>query len=122
VLLVAGSAALVPALLRRRRISRLAPAELADVQLSELRRALERLGWDLPASTTLLGLERRLGRFAGPASEAYAGGLRAHRYDPRVPDAPSLSARRALRRELSRGSLAERVRALLAIPPAGPRL
>ncbi len=121
-LLVAGSLALLPAAIRRRRVSRLTPGELADAQLSELRRALERLGWELPASTTLLGLERRLGRFAGPASEAYAGGLRAHRYDPRAPAAPSLSARRGLRRELSRGSLGERVKGLLAIPPAGPRV
>ena len=64
------------------------------MQLSELRRGLLRLGWDLPASTTLLGLEQRLGRFAGPASEAYAEALRANRYDPRAPDAPGLGERR----------------------------
>jgi protein-glutamine gamma-glutamyltransferase len=106
---------------RVRRLRSLRPEELAEVQLSELRRALLRLGWDLPASTTLLGLERRLGRFAGPASEAYAKGLRGHRYDPRAPAAPDLSQRRAVRRELSRGSAFDRVRGLIAIPPGAPR-
>jgi hypothetical protein len=122
-LLVAGPLAGAALLLgnRVRRLRRLAPDELAEVQLSELRRALVRLGWDLPASTTLLGLERRLGRFAGPASEAYAEALRANRYDPRAPDAPGLRERRDLRRELSRGSLVDRLRGLVAIPPGAPR-
>ena len=35
-----------------------------------------RLGWDLPASTTLLGLERRLAASPGPPPQAYAGALR----------------------------------------------
>jgi transglutaminase-like putative cysteine protease len=99
----------------------LPPQAVADAQLSELERALRRLGWDVPVSTTLLGLERRLGRFAGPASQAYAGALRANRYDPRRPGAPSLRERRALRRELTRGSLYDRLRGLLAIPPGAPR-
>ena len=106
---------------RVRRLRSLGPEELAEVQLSELRRALVRLDWDVPASTTLLGLERRLGRFAGPASEAYARALRGHRYDPRVPAAPGLGQRRAVRRELSRGSLFDRLRGLVAIPPGAPR-
>jgi hypothetical protein len=73
-------------------------------------------------ATTLLALERRLGRFAGPASASYAAGLRAHRYDPRAPRAPGVGDRRALRRELSAGTgLAGRLRALIAIPPGGPR-
>jgi transglutaminase-like putative cysteine protease len=112
------------ALLLGRRVSRLrmlSPDAVAELQLSELRRALVRLGWDLPASTTLLGLERRLGRFAGPASEAYAEALRANRYDPRVPTGPSLRERRAVRRELTRGSVFDRFRGLLAIPPGAPR-
>ena len=106
---------------RVRRLRSLGPDELAEVQLSELRRALVRLDWDLPASTTLLGLERRLGRFAGPASEAYARGLRGHRYDPHAPAAPGLDERRALRRELSRGSVFDRLRGIVAIPPGAPR-
>ena len=107
-----------------RRISRvraLGPSERVDVQLRELRRALLRLGWDLPATTTLLGLERRLGRFAGPHSAAYAEALRANRYDPRAPAGPSLNERRAVRRELTRGNLRDRLRGLLAIPPGAPR-
>jgi protein-glutamine gamma-glutamyltransferase len=106
---------------RVRRLRSLGPDELAEIQLSELRRALVRLDWELPASTTLLGLAQRLGRFAGPASQAYADGLRAYRYDPRAPAAPGLSQRRAVRRELSRGSLFDRVRGIIAIPPGAPR-
>jgi hypothetical protein len=106
---------------RARRLRALAPEAVAEVQLSELRRALEQLGWELPSSTTLLALERRLGRFAGPASEAYAAALRANRYDPRAPSAPSLGERRALRRELTRGSFYDRLRGLMAIPPGAPR-
>jgi protein-glutamine gamma-glutamyltransferase len=117
---LAGATALV--LLRVRRLRGADPEAVADAQLAELRRALERLDWDVPTSTTLLGLERRLARFAGPASEAYAGALRAHRYDPRIPEAPSLRRRRDVRRELSRGSIADRLRALVAFPPVGPRV
>jgi transglutaminase superfamily protein len=111
-------------LLAARRVSRvraLPPEDVTSAQLSELRRALERLGWELPASTTLLALERRLGRFAGPASEAYAGALRANRYDPRSPSGPSLSSRRAVRRELTRGNVFDRLKGLIAIPPGAPR-
>jgi transglutaminase-like putative cysteine protease len=124
ILLVGGSLAVATLVVatRVRRVRELAPADVADAQLSELRRALVRMGWDVPASTTLLGLERRLGRFAGPASEAYAGALRANRYDPRAPSAPSLRDRREVRRELSRGSLRDRLRAIVAIPPRAPRL
>jgi len=106
---------------RMAKLRLLSPDQMAEVQLSELRRALLRLGWELPDSTTLLGLERRLGRLAGPRSEAYANALRAHRYDPRAPEGPSLSDRRALRYELSRGGFVERLRGFLAIPPGAPR-
>ena len=106
--------------LRIARLRLLSPDEVAEVQLSELRRALVRLGWDVPQSTTLLGLERRLGRLAGPSSKAYAGALRANRYDPRTPAGPTFQDRRALRRELSRGGFVERLRGFLAIPPGAP--
>jgi protein-glutamine gamma-glutamyltransferase len=106
---------------RVRRVHALGPAERAELQLSELRGALARLGWDVPVATTLLTLERRLGRSAGPASAAYAGALRANRYDPREPAGPGLGERRAVRRELSRGSIRERLRGLLAMPPGAPR-
>jgi transglutaminase-like putative cysteine protease len=106
--------------LRVARLRLLSPDEVAEVQLSELRRALVRLGWEVPQSTTLLTLERRLGRLAGPSSQAYAGALRANRYDPRTPPGPTLQERRALRRELSRGGFVERLRGFLAIPPGAP--
>jgi protein-glutamine gamma-glutamyltransferase len=109
-------------LLRRaQKLRSLGPGERVEVQLSELRRTLLRLGWDVPTATTLLALERRLGRFAGPASQRYAGALRANRYDPRAPAGPDLGERRAVRRELSRGSVRERLLGLLAMPPGGPR-
>jgi protein-glutamine gamma-glutamyltransferase len=119
--LAAGLAVVVGIRMRRWRM--LGPRELAEAQLSELRRALVRLGWELPAATTLLALERRLGLTAGPAAAAYAGALRAHRYDPRAPAAPGAHERRALRHELTaRGGLRARLRGLAAIPPGGPRL
>jgi transglutaminase-like putative cysteine protease len=48
------------------RARRLGPEELAAAQLAELRRALARLDWNVPAGTTLLGLERRLDRVVPP--------------------------------------------------------
>jgi protein-glutamine gamma-glutamyltransferase len=119
-LLLAGAGVGAWQLVRRGR--RLDAAELAEAQLAELRRALGRLDWDVPAGTTLLGLERRLDRTAGPAAARYASALRAHRYDPRAPAAPSLRDRRQLRRDLTaRSGLRGRLRGLLAIPPGGPR-
>jgi protein-glutamine gamma-glutamyltransferase len=122
-LVLAGAAGAGVAAVRRVRALRgLTAEQLAEAQLAELRRALARLDWEVPAATTLLGLERRLGRLAGPASARYAAGLRAHRYDPRAPRAPGSRDRRELRRELSsRAGLAGRLRGLLAIPPGGPR-
>jgi transglutaminase-like putative cysteine protease len=119
----AGLAAGVVLSLRGLRDRRsLPPERIAELQLAELRRALVRLGWFVPGGVTLLALERRLGRAAGPASAGYAAGLRAHRYDPAAPRPPALRDRRALRRELgSAGGLGRRLRALLAIPPGGPR-
>ncbi len=99
-----------------------AECDMGEAQLAELRSALVRLGFALPASTTLLALERRLARSVGPVSARYVAALRAHRYDPAAPDAPRLSERRALRRELTaRGGLRGRLRGMRAIPPAGPR-
>src|SRR5665809_113398 len=49
----------------------LSPEQLASAQLAELRRALDRLDWRVPAATTLLGLRRRLLRSAGPHSAGY---------------------------------------------------
>jgi protein-glutamine gamma-glutamyltransferase len=117
---LAGAGAWV--VLRTRAQRGLTPEQRAEAQLAELRRALTRLDWEVPAATTLLGLERRLGRTAGPAAARYAASLRAHRYDPRAPSAPGSRDRRALRRELSAQSgLVGRLRGLLAIPPGGPK-
>ncbi|HEY6779336.1 MAG TPA: transglutaminaseTgpA domain-containing protein, partial [Thermoleophilaceae bacterium] len=119
--LVAGAAAGLLAARRLRRRRALSRAEHADARLLELRRALERLGWDVPAQTTLLDLERRLDRSVGPSAAGYVAALRAHRYDPRTPDMPGAGERRALRRALTAGrGLRVRLRGLLALPPTGP--
>lgn len=117
--LVAGSGALALRRLHRQRA--LSGEQRAEAQLRELRRALERIGWEVPAQTTLLGLERRLERSFGPPAAGYVAALRAHRYDPRAPATPGASERRALRRALSAGGLRARLRGLLALPPGGPR-
>ncbi|HEX2232178.1 MAG TPA: transglutaminase domain-containing protein [Thermoleophilaceae bacterium] len=122
-LAAAGAAALVVTGLRASRARRtLSPERVAQAQIDELSRALARLGWAIPGGTTLLALERRLGRVAGPASARYAARLRAHRYDPTSPRPPGLRARRELRRELGARGLRSRVLALIAIPPGGPRV
>ncbi|HEX6736661.1 MAG TPA: transglutaminase-like domain-containing protein, partial [Vicinamibacteria bacterium] len=121
VLGAAGGAAF-RALSRARALRALPPPRRVDAQLAELRRALTRLGWSVPAGTTLIALERRLRRAAGPASAAYAATLRANRYDPHPPAPPGPSERRALRRELGQGGpggLRGRLRALAALPPKG---
>jgi transglutaminase-like putative cysteine protease len=119
-LLLGAAGALSWRLVRRAR--RMGAAELAEAQLAELRRALAWLDWQVPANTTLLALEGRLGRAAGPAAARYAAALRAYRYDPGSPGAPSLRDRRALRRDLTaRTGLRGRLVGLAAIPPGGPR-
>ncbi len=119
-LMIAGAGLLAWRAARRAR--QLSPAELADAQLAELRRALDWLDWDVPAQTTLVRLEGRLGRAAGPAAARYAAALRANRYDPRAPAGPGLRERRALRRDLTaRTGLRGRILGLIAIPPGGPR-
>jgi protein-glutamine gamma-glutamyltransferase len=118
----AAGAILVTGLRASRARRGLAPERVAEAQVAELSRALASLGWVIPAGTTLLALERRLGRAAGPASARYAARLRAHRYDPASPRPPGMRARRELRRELGTGGLRVRLRALIAIPPGGPRV
>ena len=105
-----------------RRSRQLDPEQLVEAQLDELRRALRWLDWEVPTTTTLLGLERRLRRTAGPVAGRYAAALRAHRYDPEAPEGPTLQERRGLRRDLTaRAGLKGRVIGLIAIPPGGPR-
>jgi transglutaminase-like putative cysteine protease len=102
--------------------ARLAPEEVVDAQVRELERALPRLGWRFPAGTTLLALERRLARAAGPGAAGYVARLRAYRFSPAQPNAPGRGDRRALRRDLtSSGGPLARLRGYLAVPPVGPR-
>jgi transglutaminase-like putative cysteine protease len=124
---VAGGAVLVALLgglavgLRVRRRRALDADGLASAATGELHRALDRLGWDVSPTTTLLALERRLGEAAGPAAAAYARALRGSRFDSEAAAPPGPEARRALRRDLAaRGGPLGRLRALIALPPGGP--
>jgi hypothetical protein len=119
-LALAGAAAWL--LLARRR--RGAPTErLVDAQLREVERALRRLGWRVPGGTTLLALERRLAKAAGPAPARYLGRLRAHRYAGSAEGPPGRQDRRAFRRALTaKRGLRARLLGLFAIPPGGPRV
>jgi transglutaminase-like putative cysteine protease len=95
----------------------------AEVQIRELERALERLGWELPPGGTLLVIEERLRERAGPAAARYAQRLREHRYRAGRPSPPGPGERGALRRALRRGGGPVRWwRVLRALPPGGPAL
>ena len=98
---------------------RLRPHGTAEAGLAELQQALPRLGWKLPAGTTLLQLEQRLRRAAGPASARYVGQLRTLPLRPRRSGAPPPAGnRRAMRRELTAGGgLSARLRGFVALPP-----
>jgi protein-glutamine gamma-glutamyltransferase len=94
----------------------------AEGALAELSGALARLGGaELAPGTTLAELERRLALSHGSDASRYVGLLRERRYAPAA-DArlPGPRERRALRRALcaGRGPIV-RLRALLALPPAG---
>ncbi|MFL5871620.1 MAG: transglutaminase family protein [Solirubrobacterales bacterium] len=105
-----------------RRREALRRGELAEAQISELTGALERLGWPLPRRLTLRELERRFAAGGRSAVARYAAGLREHRFAAATVRPPGPGARRALRRSLTAGGgLAKRLRALLLIPPGGPR-
>jgi transglutaminase-like putative cysteine protease len=107
--------------LRIRRSRALDSDGLTTAATAELRRALDRLGWDVAPTATLLTLERRLADGAGPAAAAYARALRGSRYDAGGAAPPGPEERRALRRDLAtRGGPLGRLRALLALPPGGP--
>jgi protein-glutamine gamma-glutamyltransferase len=106
---------------RRHRFRTLPPAAAAEARLRELEAALPRLRSWTTGGMTLLALEERLATVAGPVAASYAAKLRAVRYEPRDPGAPTAEERRALRRGLTAGlGLGGRVRGLLAIPPGGP--
>jgi transglutaminase-like putative cysteine protease len=119
--LALAAGALVAALVvvnRRRRA--LAAGELADEQVSELRRALDRLGWKLERNVTLLTLERRFTAAGRAPLRSYLRTLREHRYAAEAVPPPGPAERRALRASISSGSLRRRLQGLLAIPPGGP--
>ncbi len=102
-------------LLARRRMR---PHGTAEAELAELERALPRLGWTLSAGTTLLQLEQRLRRAAGPASAGYVNQLRGMRFGPSRQAPPPAADRRAVRRELtSGGGPMARLRGFVALPP-----
>ena len=116
-----GLAAGGAALRARRARRRLDAAGLAGAGLEELERALPRLGLELAPGTTLLTLERRVGRVAGPDAGGYVRSLRRSRFA-----AGSRSPRFAGRHALRRGLTARRgpivwLRGLIMLPPWGPR-
>ncbi len=118
---VLGLVALAAYAMRARRRARLAPDELADLELRELDRALARLGEPLPPGTTLRAAQDLLDGFAGPAAARYAAGLEARRYRDPGAAPPDIAERRALRRALLRAVGARSaLRVLSAIPPGGP--
>jgi transglutaminase-like putative cysteine protease len=119
--LAAGLAALYPARVLRRR--RLSPGRRAAAELRELDRAAGRLGLKSHPAATLVELERRLGRLAGPRASAYAARLRAYRFQSPRGRPPTASERRALRLSLLAAAGPRRAPALLlALPPGGPSL
>ena len=113
-LAVLASAAALARRLRRRGGRAADP----DRELRELRRALGRLGFAVPAGTTLLGLERQLEPRVGRAAIRHVRLLRHSPYGAGGPAAPEPVARRALRRALTRGAgPLGRLRGLMALPP-----
>ncbi|MFN2616714.1 MAG: transglutaminaseTgpA domain-containing protein [Thermoleophilaceae bacterium] len=111
--LLAGALALSRMAAGRRR-----GGDRVEAQVAELREALERLGWPVSSGTTLLSLERRLMRAAGPSAARYPAVLRAARFSPGTVPSPTAADRRALRRALTvRRSPLSRWRGVLALPP-----
>jgi transglutaminase-like putative cysteine protease len=92
--------------------------------VEELRAALARLGYSLPARTTLTELERRLGVTAGPGAARYVALLREQRYaPPGAARAPTAHDRGELRKALTAGNgPVARLRGLIALPPHPRRL
>ncbi len=118
VVCAAAGAAVAARAIRYRSLS---PPAAAEARLRELETALTRLRSWTAAGTTLLSLERRLAKVAGPAAAGYAAKLRAARYAPQNRAQPTAGERRAMRRELTSGlGLRARLRGFLAVPPGGP--
>ncbi|WP_354702269.1 transglutaminaseTgpA domain-containing protein [Paraconexibacter sp. AEG42_29] len=118
-LLAAVAAAATAAWVRaRRRAAR--PG--ADPALDELLRALSRAGRPVPPGGTLSKVAASF--VMAPEAGAYVRALARARYDTSgapAPFHPDRAARRALRRGLTGGGLAGRLRGLYALPPRLPR-
>lgn len=113
----------VSLLVARRARRRWRRRESAADEADELRAALERLGWSVPARTTLAELEERLGEGAGPAAARYARRLRERRFGAGVEAQRPVLDRRALRQALTAGhGPLVWLRGMVALPPAALQL
>jgi hypothetical protein len=117
-----AAAAAVLAIAARSARSRSLPAEeLLERRIAELPGTLRGIGWPRPKPLTLLAIERRLETNRMSAAARYVAGLRDSRYSASA-EPPAAAARRAARRELSRGrGVRARLRLWAAMPPGGPR-
>ena len=107
---------------RAARFRRLEPRLAGEAQVRELEPGLGRMGWPVRDGETLRGLEWRLRRAGKSASAGYLAGLRLGRFAAEETSPPTLSSRRALRRELTRTrGLGAWLSGLFALPPGGPR-
>ena len=99
--------------------ARAARERTPEEEVSELRAALERRGYEIPSQTTLAELEHRLGRGPGPAAARYVRRLRERRFAlPSPGGSPPRLDRRALRRALTAGlGPLGRLRGFLVLPP-----
>jgi protein-glutamine gamma-glutamyltransferase len=119
---IVSLAAIAPATARALRFRALSPAAAAEAQLRELGRGLTRLGLPIQPGETLLALEDRLRRQVGLATAAYVAKLRHGRFEPGDPLPPTLSERRAVRRELAaRPRRLRGTRVSRALPFGAPR-
>ena len=105
---------------RRRR--RLRSPQGAELQLRELREALQATGREAAPGATLLAIQDRLSRAVGPEAARYAAALRESRYGRRRRARPGPAERSSFRWALARhsGPLGW-WKALRAIPLGGPR-
>jgi hypothetical protein len=89
-----------------------------EVATRELVHGLRRLGYALPATVTLSGIEAIVRMHGGPEAARYVARLRDRRYGPECRDHATLADRRRLRRGLTeRLGLDARLRGLWALTP-----
>ncbi|HEX6712066.1 MAG TPA: transglutaminase domain-containing protein [Thermoleophilaceae bacterium] len=92
-----GVAAILVSVLRLRRGRHALPPPCGDAEVDHLVRLLARAGLEIPAGTTLLGLEARMERLGGPDVAGYAQRLRRRRFGHSDEPPPDRAARRKLR-------------------------